>query len=86
MTHFRICSFKHDKDRPLSYRRINDLLNLLQEIRRVVEKTDADYVSLRIIRDKPELQQANLPSLTAQEKQEIKQQEKRKNGTTERKS
>jgi len=50
MTHFRICSFKANSDKPLSYKKIGDILNLQAEIRRIAEKTDADYVSLRIIR------------------------------------
>ena len=59
--HFRIASFRHDKDKPISYKKILDLLKLQQEIRRIVEKTDADYVSLRIIRDKPTSTQTFLP-------------------------
>jgi len=50
MTHFRICSFKANSDKPLSYKKIGDILNLQAEIRRIAEKTDADYISLRIIR------------------------------------
>jgi len=60
LTHFRICAFEHDKDRPISYKRIKDLLNLQSEIRRIVEKTNADYVSLRIIREKEAAKQTNL--------------------------
>lgn len=54
MTHFRIASFRHDKDRPTSYTKKDNLHALQQEINRIVTKTDADYVSLRIIRT-PEL-------------------------------
>lgn len=60
MTHFRICSFRHDKDRPVSYKKYKDLLLLEQEIRRIVTKTDCDYVSLRIIRTPKDTKQEQL--------------------------
>jgi len=60
MTHFRVCAFEHDKDKPISYKRISDLPNLKQEIGRIVEKTNADYVSLRIVREKEAAKQTNL--------------------------
>ena len=63
MIHFRIASFKHDQERSVSYKRVDSTYKLLQEIRRIVEKTSADYVSLRIIR-KPagKLEEKELPS------------------------
>ena len=50
---FRIASFKADKETSLTYRKINNTESLLKHIARIIDHSNADYVSLRIIRKYP---------------------------------
>jgi len=47
---FRIASFRHDKETSVSYKNIGSVEELVKEVSRIIYKTRADYVSLRIIR------------------------------------
>lgn len=47
---FRVASFRHDQKTSVSYRPFKTVTGLLRHIAHLAEKTEVDYVSLRIIR------------------------------------
>lgn len=47
---FMIAAFRHDEKHTVAYESRKTLDALLRRIKRVIEDTDCDYISLRVIR------------------------------------
>jgi len=48
--HFRVASFRHDQETSVEYKKYKTLKGLKKHIEHLVEDTEVDYISLRIIR------------------------------------
>lgn len=46
-----VCAFKANSKRSLSYRQYKSTLSAVKEVHRILFATEADYISIRIVRE-----------------------------------